>query len=552
MILRIQPSHLVPLGMLLLGATACTIGRDPVDSSGGALTAVGTGVTDSAGTGTGGSEADDTGSADGVKLDVGGGATDLAGGTGGPVTTCEEAVAQNSYTGCEFWATVTYNYVWEDHFKFAVTVANASDDPANVEIHRAGMLVESATVEAGELAVLELPWVAELKGSQFGSQTEFTYDAVNVEVPDGAYHVTSDRPVTAYQFNALRFENTPTPPDCPAVLAPGHCYSYSNDASLLLPVSALTGNYMVTGWKNDTYSDFMSITATEDGTSVSIIPSTDSDNVDWVNALTKGQESVITLDAGDVAAFVSSYNVGEDFSGTFVNADKPIQLVSGVPCVNIPDTGVYACDHIEESVLPVEALGDDYLLTPPVAPTLDIHTVRIHGIEDGTQLQFDPASVHAPATIDQGEVLELPGVTAAFRVSSTVASFGVTNYLHGEAQAGAGDPSQAIGVPTAQFRSRYVFLAPTDYNLNYVNITAPLDSTITLDGGEVPAASFSAIGASGFGTARVILEDTGAHQIEGDQPFGILVYGYGITTSYMYPGGLGLDPITPPPIPPQG
>ena len=35
----------------------------------------------------------------------------------------------------------------------------------------------------------------------------------------------------------------------------------------------------------------------------------------------------------------------------------------------------------------------------------------------------------------------------------------------------------------------------------------------------------------------------GNHEITGDQPFGITVYGYGAYTSYWYPGGLNLEEI---------
>jgi hypothetical protein len=35
----------------------------------------------------------------------------------------------------------------------------------------------------------------------------------------------------------------------------------------------------------------------------------------------------------------------------------------------------------------------------------------------------------------------------------------------------------------------------------------------------------------------------GNHTANGDQPFGISVYGYGQYTSYWYPGGLNLEII---------
>jgi hypothetical protein len=40
------------------------------------------------------------------------------------------------------------------------------------------------------------------------------------------------------------------------------------------------------------------------------------------------------------------------------------------------------------------------------------------------------------------------------------------------------------------------------------------------------------------------------HEIHGDSPFGLVVYGYGSRTSYMYPGGLDLRIVNIPPPPP--
>ena len=57
-----------------------------------------------------------------------------------------------------------------------------------------------------------------------------------------------------------------------------------------------------------------------------------------------------------------------------------------------------------------------------------------------------------------------------------------------------------------------------------------------------------AIGGSGYGVARVELSQAEVHEIDSSRAFGIVVYGYGLYTSYMYPGGLDLKRISPPPI----
>lgn len=83
----------------------------------------------------------------------------------------------------------------------------------------------------------------------------------------------------------------------------------------------------------------------------------------------------------------------------------------------------------------------------------------------------------------------------------------------------------------------------TNYEVSYVNITAPAGATVTLDGTDITA--FAPIGASGYGALRVQLDDgdAGNHLIASDLPFGITVYGYGHATSYWYPGGLDLQEI---------
>ena len=39
--------------------------------------------------------------------------------------------------------------------------------------------------------------------------------------------------------------------------------------------------------------------------------------------------------------------------------------------------------------------------------------------------------------------------------------------------------------------------------------------------------------------------DGGTHQMSADKNFGIVVYGFGSYTSYMYPGGLDFEEINP-------
>jgi hypothetical protein len=268
----------------------------------------------------------------------------------------------------------------------------------------------------------------------------------------------------------------------------------------------------------------------------------------------------LAMNAGDVALLVGGLSDQSDQSGSIVQADKPVQVLAGVSCREIPK-GTKACDHIEESVLPVETLGKHYLVAPPTGPNGQPvgHAVRFYGNVDGTKLTY-PATVPvgAPATINAGQTFEMGIVTEAFEVVSDK-EFSIATFMQGGAAVdpGAapgtrrGDPSQTQAVAVEQYRQKYVFIAPTDYLVSYVDIIQPLDgANVILDGSLSPIAPVP-IGSSQWGVARVALSagSGGVHVILADKPFGIQVAGYGTNTSYHYPGGLALQAIAPP-LPP--
>jgi hypothetical protein len=139
-------------------------------------------------------------------------------------------------------------------------------------------------------------------------------------------------------------------------------------------------------------------------------------------------------------------------------------------------------------------------------------------------------------------------VTEDFRVSADKPVL-VAHYLQGQSSvdSGAGDPSMAVAVPRAQYRDNYIFSVSRTYDFNFVNVVAPRAATVLLDGEVLPESAFTDIGNTDYRVARHMLPpDREVFRIEGTQAFGIVVYGYGAFTSYMYPGGLDLKKIAPP------
>jgi hypothetical protein len=167
--------------------------------------------------------------------------------------------------------------------------------------------------------------------------------------------------------------------------------------------------------------------------------------------------------------------------------------------------------------------------------------VRVIATEDATAITYDPPQGAPNMLAKAGDYIELAKSGVDLKISADKKILVVT-YMQGQNAGGnSGDPAMALAVATEQYRSDYLVHAPTNYETNYVNITAPTGAMIMLDG--APVMNFTAIGNTGYGVARLPLSNNGDgnHTLTGDKPFGVSVYGYGQYTSYWYPGGLDLE-----------
>jgi hypothetical protein len=478
---------------------------------------------------------------------------------GDKVVACDGEEA-NSYVGCDAWPTPVANAVWSV-FDFAVVVANAGDKPAQIVVERGGKAVTGATVEPNGVSKIFLPWIPELKGKDSDMCGGVTAAlSASVRAKGGAYHLKSDRPVTVYQFNALEYAPVGGPPDKDWTACPGYsncngveCFSYTNDASLLFPTRALKGTYRITGIPSESGNAYFAITGTKNGTKVSIKLSTTAKVLagGGIAATDPNGTINLTLDEGDVVEIVGDTGKA-DLSGSLVTADQAVQVISGHPCRAVPN-GIQACDHLEQVVVPAETLGKHYFVSPPTGPYGGApgHVVRLYGNADGTTLTYPQgAPANAPKKLDAGTVVDLDVVDKDFEVVGDH-EFAIASFMMGgstlDTATGEGDPSQTIVVPVEQYRTRYVFLAPDDYDTSWVDAIQPMDAMLKLDGLPVTSKP-TETGSSGYGINRVRLtSNEGAHVLESDKPFGVQVIGYGKYTSYMYPGGLDLKPIAPPP-----
>jgi hypothetical protein len=494
---------------------------------------------------------------------------------------CGDAESTNSYVGCEYWPTPLTNTAELDSglFDFRVVVGNPNDSEASVTVERGGSVVATEFVPAGGLTEIVLPWV---DGQSFGIPRD---DWNSIIVADGAYRLKSSLPVTVSQFNPFEY-------------AAGGDFSYTNDATLLLPSHVLTGDYVGLTYvpfsrrSRQTgpfpippdyakYADYIAVVGITPeptevqvevrgnvaGESAGIFADTPAGgNVHFT--LHRGQVAHIANlpppncdesrpgfnEEGDCTATICDYLAGcrevdFDLTGSRVTADQPVAVFGGHVCAYVPYYS-QACDHLEVQLAPIQTWGQDFVSMPMVDEGTNYpNLVRVVAAFDGTTVTVDPPQDGVSTVmLDRYEWVEF-FAHSAFHVTGSH-SIMVGQYLLGQyypdPHAERGDPAMTVLVPEEQYREDYTFVTPSSYNpgtngQSYVMIVRPPGMMLTLDMATLSSVPWTPIGGWEIGIVAV---EGGTHTIHGDEPFGMITFGMGSFTSYAYPAGLNLEQIT--------
>jgi len=453
---------------------------------------------------------------------------------------CDNAIELHSNVGCEYWAVDLDNAsitVGEDASaqQFGVVVSNPGDVPTTVtvEINNAAPgeapsleVIEEAYVYPGDLEVFDDLPRREVDGTLPG-RYDYQGGTPGTHLSSAAFRIVSDHPVIAYQYNPL-----------------DNAGVFSNDASLLLPTSALEGDYAVMSWPqtiadtdspdsdfDDHLRTFLTIVGTEDDTTVSITLSTDTvaDGA-LIPEYNAGQTFEQTLNRFDVLNLETG-GFNADFTGTTVVGDKKLVVFAGSEASDVPwfqslSERLCCADHLEEQLAPRATLGRAYFLTPmprrtpavtaagaPVAVVQEAEYFRVMAVDPGvTSVELSlPEYQGDVLSIDQNDYIDIaiatdrdsPSNMERFGVVSessenfslvsdkrvSVGQFvasqqvvGIPNNLPG------GDPAFLLPPPTEQFRKSYVFLTPDLYAFDFMVVIAPRNATIEFDGGSLPDA----------------------------------------------------------------
>jgi hypothetical protein len=486
--------------------------------------------------------------------------------------TCVQAAQALTSVGCEFfvadmdnWDDATGMSEDADPLNYSVVVSNPQQSQdSNVTLENGlGVQLITLTLGPGDLHVID---VACDSGLCLEPASQVNIQGIGLGT---GYRLTSDVPITAYQWNPYGAE------------------IFTTDASLLIPITSLTGTYIVASWPtgvdgNVNMSQVM-VVATADGTEVTVRPSTDITAYGGVGPFTAGVDSSgIMLDAGDVLT-LRSESTGSDLTGTVISATATLSVFGGNSCANVPDTMTCCCDHVEEQLLPLEAWGTSTVLARPApratcTEAQDTVLWRVIAGSDGMTISFDPpapapygASYHFA---QQGEMIEFQSPGNHYLVGvldnppnqeEPGAPFLAYQMMNGALFASCGptgdegDPMMLLSPPAGQYLDRYVFNTDAVFDFSYDQIIIVRQAGVDVDldcTGVLPASLFSAVGSSGLEVGQFFIDDPastngcvdGAHSITSAQPFGLSVVGSAYCQSYGYLGGVGVRSINPNPI----
>jgi hypothetical protein len=359
----------------------------------------------------------------------------------------------------------------------------------------------------------------------------------------GIYRLQSDIPVVAYQHAPYRSIR-------------------ANDASLLMPDTALRRDYVVASYPpydSTTYGypSYFSVIAIEDDTEIQWTPPTATVGngfpIDFVGANKTGKLAMNRFDMARIAASSESQSdvTKRDVSGTVISSNKPIWVVGAVRGARVPNWK-QGTDHLQEMLLPLDYWGDEYVAAPSPDRGDEPHIWRVFAAsKDGVTITADPPVIEPIVLEKRGDWTEFQVPNGTGFVLSADRPFLPVQYLAShDLSAKIGDPSMYQMVAIDQFLDRYVFVTGQAYDFNYAQIIrnkGGADVTVTDENGDPEVVTgYYTIG--DYEVADWLISE-GAHRAESDDPFGVIQVGYSAgaggegRASYGYPGGMKVEEI---------
>ena len=384
---------------------------------------------------------------------------------------------------------------------------------------------------------------------------------VYVGVRDGidqkkGIHVSSDKPVVVYSMIS---------------------HEARSAACLIFPTRALGNDYYAIAYdqiassRAETRLSQFTIIGVEDSTKIEITPSQNS----ATNAAhTAGVPFEVVLYKGDIYQYQST----RDLSGSRIrtaNGCTPFAVFSGSTKNGFCEEGnttnpnsPSGHDNLYQQLLPVSAWGKNFISAPfynTLHGSVDIYRIQV--AEDSTTVNINGSTTSVNGVALANPYMKGSIITFFSQEANVIKAdkpINVTQFqtsqncnpqnegYQGNQIPYPGDPEMTILNPIEQtlkdvtvYSAISTAAAPTEITRHFINViikTADA-STLTVDGGLIPAANFTPINAE-YSYAVIDVtqssQNNPTHRVRADGGFVAIAYGYGQFESYGYLAGSDL------------
>ncbi|MEI6090029.1 MAG: T9SS type A sorting domain-containing protein [bacterium] len=374
--------------------------------------------------------------------------------------------------------------------------------------------------------------------------------------------------------------------------APIICYGISNSDNLsegymAIPTKSLGKNYIVSSYNDPSWDNgvqyltsYTSIVGVYDNTTVNIkLGGRFANYTPGTKKLKTGDSDSKVLNKGDVwlIGVQGDYN---DLTGTSVNADKQVAVVSGSYCANVP-AQMGPCNYLIEQDLPMESWGTKYHVAP-IYHRQNASIIRFFAAQQNTKIYKN--GIEWSNIIDVGGA-ETTGYKERRFVSesesylpvtiSAYSPINVVQYNTGQEDDGEDASSfQMALTPVEQYQKSLFWCTPgtkegAPFHKNYLNIIykstsggqipddlqfgevmkgvmtwAPLSTLVNKPGFEIPDPDVTDF--RYYYSLTITLGDSlGVYGLKANDPLTAYIYGYGDSlNSYAYPVSVSVKDLT--------
>jgi hypothetical protein len=464
--------------------------------------------------------------------------------------------------GTEFYVNVPSAYIegWRPTDGWSLYIACGTRTQVTVENEAAGTKRQFQTKPNDCIRVVlagnEIQAYSNISGRADGHPPEQVY-------PGAGLRITSKAPIVVYVCVKI---------------------SYTSDAYLAIPTSGWGREYVVNTYQAHNWSmafsppynlaSMCTILAAYDQTRV-FFTLVGNGITQTVGGMRIGQTKQFMMNKGDVVCVASSLIVGSTLAGSRIVASKPIGVVSGVQCADVPSDRPW-CDHIIEMELPVNTWGTTYHMTKNFNRAAGPF-FQLFAKEPNTNVYVNGANIAFLGTKPQTTVADWgeynqygtnwSGAQGNFVVSADK-PISLTMFNQGQSLDNiVNDPYQIVYSPIEQYQKQIIFSTPgvgdgAGFTGNFINVVYSLTDNNTmpdhlewgeLDGTEVIWSKFKDKWGSGpsqifsgtqegkkWAVKNVSLPGDGVYHIRSKDKFACYSYGFSSYDSYGFPTSVAL------------